>query len=95
MTAPLISIQQVSKTFAEQSVLNQISLDIQKGEVIAILGKSGCGKSTLLNLVGGFEQPTTGQIFLDNQVVTKASKRCIMLMQNYGLLPWRSVQKKC
>ncbi|WP_107947256.1 ABC transporter ATP-binding protein [Lysinibacillus parviboronicapiens] len=93
MTAPLISIQQVSKTFAEQSVLNQISLDIQKGEVIAILGKSGCGKSTLLNLVGGFEQPTTGQIFLDNQVVTKASKRCIMLMQNYGLLPWRSVQK--
>ncbi|MFJ7732031.1 ABC transporter ATP-binding protein [Lysinibacillus sp. NPDC097231] len=93
MTTPLISIQQVSKTFGQQTVLNQISLDIQKGEVIAILGKSGCGKSTLLNLVGGFEQPTTGQVFIDNQVVTKASKRCIMLMQNYGLLPWRSVQK--
>ncbi len=93
MTTPLISIQQVSKTFGQQTVLNQISLDIQKGEVIAILGKSGCGKSTLLNLVGGFEQPTAGQVFIDNQVVTKASKRCIMLMQNYGLLPWRSVQK--
>ncbi|POZ57928.1 Bicarbonate transport ATP-binding protein CmpD [Lysinibacillus sphaericus] len=93
MTAPLISIQQVSKAFAEQTVLHQISLDIQKGEVIAILGKSGCGKSTLLNLVGGFEQPTAGQVLLENQVVTKASKRCMMLMQNYGLLPWRSVQK--
>ena len=93
MTAPLISIQQVSKKFIEQEVLNQISLDIQKGEIIAILGKSGCGKSTLLNLVGGFEQPTTGQVLLDNQIVTKASKRCIMLMQNYGLLPWRSAQK--
>ena len=49
MTEPLISIQQVSKTFATQAVLDQISLDVQKGEVIAILGKSGCGKSTLLN----------------------------------------------
>lgn len=93
MTAPLISIQQVSKTFAEQTVLHEISLDIQKGEVIAILGRSGCGKSTLLNLVGGFEQPTSGQVLLENQVVSRASKRCIMLMQNYGLLPWRSVQK--
>lgn len=93
MTAPLISIQQVSKTFAEQVVLDQISLDVQKGEVIAILGKSGCGKSTLLNLVGGFEQPSEGAVFLDHQIVAKASKRCIMLMQNYGLLPWRSVQK--
>lgn len=93
MTVPLISIQQVSKIFATQAVLQQISLDVQKGEVIAILGKSGCGKSTLLNLIGGFEQPSSGQVLLDNEIVTKASKRCIMLMQNYGLLPWRSVQK--
>lgn len=93
MTAPIISIQQVSKKFATQPVLDQISLDVQKGEIIAILGKSGCGKSTLLNLIGGFEQPSSGQVLLDNEIVMKASKRCIMLMQNYGLLPWRSVQK--
>lgn len=93
MIEPLISIKKVSKAFKTQAVLEQISLDVQKGEVIAILGKSGCGKSTLLNLVGGFEQPSVGQVLLDNQIVEKASKRCIMLMQNYGLLPWRSVQK--
>lgn len=93
MKEPLISIQKVSKAFATQMVLEQISLDVKKGEVIAILGKSGCGKSTLLNLVGGFEQPSAGQILLDKHIVNKASKRCIMLMQNYGLLPWRSVQK--
>ncbi|MFJ7950898.1 ABC transporter ATP-binding protein [Lysinibacillus sp. NPDC096418] len=93
MTAPIISIQQVSKMFAKQPVLDQISLDVQKGEIIAILGKSGCGKSTLLNLIGGFEQPSSGQVLLDDEIVMKASKRCIMLMQNYGLLPWRSVQK--
>ncbi len=93
MTEPFISIQNISQTFTGRTVLDQISLEIQKGEVIAILGKSGCGKSTLLNLIGGFEQPTEGKILFDNQVVTKASRRCIMLMQNYGLLPWRSVQK--
>lgn len=93
MAASLISIQEVSKLFGTQKVLQQISLDVKKGEVIAILGKSGCGKSTLLNLIGGFEQPSSGQILLDNELVTKASKRCIMLMQNYGLLPWRSIQK--
>lgn len=93
MAEPLISIQKVSKSFNSQAVLEQISFDVKKGEVIAILGKSGCGKSTLLNLVGGFEQPSVGQVLLDKQIVEKASKRCIMLMQNYGLLPWRSVQK--
>lgn len=56
MLAPIVSIQQVSKRFSSQkkqeTVLEQISFDVHKGEIIVILGKSGCGKSTLLNLVG-------------------------------------------
>ncbi|KYG91726.1 ABC transporter [[Bacillus] sp. KCTC 13219] len=97
MLAPIVSIQQVSKRFSSQkkqeTVLEQISFDVHKGEIIVILGKSGCGKSTLLNLVGGFEQASSGSILLDGEEIKKPSKRCIMLMQNYALLPWRSVEK--
>lgn len=95
MATPIVSIEQVSKTYSENGplVLNNVSFDIKKGEVISLLGKSGCGKSTLLNCIGGFEPMNTGRVLLDGQIVTKPSKRCVMLMQNYGLLPWRSVRK--
>ncbi len=92
---PIVSVEQVSKSYKEQGplVLHNISFDIEKGEVISLLGKSGCGKSTLLNCIGGFEDTNTGQVLLEGTVVKKPSKRCVMLMQNYGLLPWRSVLK--
>ena len=97
MTQSMIQIQKISKSFIQRNqiekVLDQISFDVQKGEVISILGKSGCGKSTLLNLIGGFEQTEEGQILLDGERIIKPTRRCIMLMQNYGLLPWRSVLK--
>lgn len=91
----MIKIDQVSKLYGDQGpmVLNTISFDINKGEVIAILGKSGCGKSTLLNCIGGFEPINEGRILLEGEPIKNPSKRCIMLMQNYGLLPWRSVRK--
>lgn len=91
----LVSIDHVSKTYGENGplVLNDVSFNIAKGEVISILGKSGCGKSTLLNCIGGFESMNKGQVLLDGKPITKPSKRCVMLMQNYGLLPWRSVRK--
>ncbi|MEC1178246.1 ABC transporter ATP-binding protein [Metasolibacillus meyeri] len=97
MVAPIVSIQQVSKQFStkqkQEIVLDKVSFDVNKGEIIAILGKSGCGKSTLLNLIGGFEQASKGSILLDGKEIRKPSKRCVMLMQNYALLPWRSVEK--
>ncbi|MER2105696.1 MAG: ABC transporter ATP-binding protein [Solibacillus sp.] len=95
MTAPIVSVENVSKQYSVQGplVLNNVSLAVEQGEVISILGKSGCGKSTLLNCIGGFEGVNGGSILLDAAPVEKPSKRCIMLMQNYGLLPWRSVRK--
>lgn len=95
LSTAIIEIEQVSKTYDEQgtTVLQDISFNIKKGEVIAILGESGCGKSTLLNCIGGFESINQGRILFDGVSITKPSKRCIMLMQNYGLLPWRSVLK--
>ena len=97
MSTPIVTIDQVSKSYVSQGkeslVLNNISFDIEKGEIISLLGKSGCGKSTLLNCIGGFEPVNSGRVLLDGQEVKKPSKRCVMLMQNYGLLPWRSVRK--
>ena len=91
----MIEVDQVSKSYGEHgpTVLHNISLRINKGEVVAILGKSGCGKSTLLNCIGGFESIHQGKMLLKDVPITKPSNQCIMLMQNYGLLPWRSVQK--
>ena len=93
----MISVKNVSKCFQknkhENKVLENISLNVQKGEIISILGESGCGKSTLLNIIGGFEKPSDGQVFLDGELVTQPNRKCIMLFQNYGLLPWRSVLK--
>ncbi|MEH6944459.1 ABC transporter ATP-binding protein [Bacillus sp. JJ722] len=92
-----IKIEDVSKSFVNQdqleNVLNNVSLQIQKGEIVSILGESGCGKSTLLNVIGGFEPVDSGTVLLDGEVVKAPSRRAIMLFQNYGLLPWRSVLK--
>ncbi|MER1959012.1 MAG: ABC transporter ATP-binding protein [Solibacillus sp.] len=94
MSTPIVSVEQITKSYNGTSpVLSNITFDIQPGEVIALLGKSGCGKSTLLNCIGGFEETDSGRVRLDGQQVITPSKRCVMLMQNYGLLPWRSVQK--
>lgn len=93
MNSVLIEVHHVSKSFHQEHILKEISFQVHRGEVIAILGKSGCGKSTLLNLIGGFEKPTEGQITMDGKEVNHPSKKCILLMQQYGLFPWRSVQK--
>ncbi|MEW8972107.1 MAG: ABC transporter ATP-binding protein [Mesobacillus sp.] len=94
---PIIKVNQVSKSFPNNNkitkVLDDISLDINHGETISILGESGCGKSTLLNIIGGFEEADAGQVVLEGRPVTKPTRKCIMLFQNYGLLPWRSAVK--
>lgn len=93
----LIKLSNVNKSFpnqgAKQQILKDISLQIAPGEIIAILGESGCGKSTLLNIIGGFERACSGLVLIGGQEVVKPSRRCIMLFQNYALLPWRSVLK--
>lgn len=92
-----INIENVSKTFnkddKENKALNNINLPIKKGEFICLLGQSGCGKSTLLNMLAGFEKPTEGKIIIDGEEVTKPRIDRVTIFQNYGLLPWRNVEK--
>ena len=64
-----------------------------KGEFVCILGPSGCGKTTLLHTVAGFVKASSGQVSIHGEKVEKPDIRRMMIFQNYGLLPWRSVQK--
>lgn len=77
----------------ETTVLDDVSLDIEKGEFICLLGPSGCGKSTLLNALAGFEKVNSGSVQIDGKEVTEPSVKNITIFQNYGLLPWRNVLK--
>ena len=61
----LIELKDISKSFGDTEVLHHINLYIRKCEFVTLLGPSGCGKTTLLRLLGGFETPTSGQIFFD------------------------------
>lgn len=86
-------LKNVGKKFDndEKPILADIDLEIQQGEFVSIVGKSGCGKSTLLNLVAGLDQPTSGEILLNDKKVDKpGAERCVMF-QEHGLFPWLNV----
>ena len=75
------------------TALDHISLQIEKGEFICLLGPSGCGKTTLMNAIAGFETLTEGSIAIDGKKVKAPSEKYVTIFQNYGLLPWRTVEK--
>ncbi|TIM36257.1 MAG: ATP-binding cassette domain-containing protein, partial [Mesorhizobium sp.] len=68
-----VEIKGVSKVFGTYQALKPVSFDIYDNEFFTLLGPSGCGKTTLLRMIAGFEQPTTGQIFLHGSVIVLAS----------------------
>ena len=93
---PFIQIQALSKEFNGFKAIDQINLDINKGELFAILGGSGCGKSTLLRMLAGLETPSSGKILLDGEDITDwpAYERPInMMFQSYALFPHMTVEK--
>lgn len=73
--------------------LKNVNLSIREGEFICLLGPSGCGKTTLLNLIAGFDMPSSGTVAVNGASVNAPSTDRITMFQNYGLLPWRNVQK--
>jgi len=87
-----VAIRNVTMRFGEMPVLEDISLDVRDGEFVCILGPSGCGKSTLLNIVGGFVQPTSGNVMIDDERVTGPDPRRIFVFQERGVFPWLTVE---
>ncbi|HWI46958.1 MAG TPA: ABC transporter ATP-binding protein [Rummeliibacillus sp.] len=85
-----VTIDQVTKKYDNQVVLNNISLTLQKGEFATLLGQSGCGKSTLLRSIAGLEEVDVGNIFVDQKNITNLSSRqreVGMVFQSYALFP--------
>ncbi|MFX9269097.1 ATP-binding cassette domain-containing protein, partial [Acinetobacter baumannii] len=69
--------------------VSDVSLDIARGETLGLVGESGCGKSTLLKMISGLLPPTTGQVLVDGEPVTKPHGNVGIVFQNALLLPWR------
>lgn len=92
---PFISIRGVTKRFGDVTAVNDVSLDIFRGELFCLLGGSGCGKSTLLRMLAGFETPTEGTILIDGQDmghVPPDKRPTNMMFQSYALFPHMSVE---
>ncbi len=92
--APYLSIQNVVKKFGDHAAVNNVSIDIGKGEIFALLGSSGCGKSTLLRMLAGFELPTSGKILLKGEDISKIppyERPINMMFQSYALFPHLNV----
>jgi len=90
-----VVIDGVGKTFPPKAgpleVLAGVDLAIREGEFVCLLGPSGCGKSTLLNIVGGFEEPSSGRVTIDGETVRGPDPRRVFVFQEYGIFPWASV----
>ena len=96
----ILQLQDVEKTYGEREnqvkALRKVSLQVEEGEFLAIVGTSGSGKSTLLNLMGGLDNPTKGEIFIKNREIGALSRKELTIFrrrnigfvfQNYSLMP--------
>ena len=90
-----IEIKNINKSFDGRgknlSVLEDINLTIDDGEFVCLLGPSGCGKTTLLRLIAGLDNPTSGEVVANGEVVEKPSGDRAVIFQQYSLFPWLTV----
>ncbi len=103
---PVIEIKNLTKTYNETMVpvhaLNGINLEFEKGEFTAIVGPSGCGKTTLLNMMGGLDQPTSGNVIIEKKDITIMNRGALtdfrlhhigFIFQAYNLIPVLTVKE--
>ncbi|MDG9729665.1 polyamine ABC transporter ATP-binding protein [Ignatzschineria sp. RMDPL8A] len=94
-SVPHVELIDVVKVFDDHIAVNNISLDIYKGEFFSLLGPSGCGKTTLLRMLAGFETPTSGKILLEGEDMSKIppyERPVNMMFQSYALFPHMTVE---
>ncbi len=95
MSKNILSVKNITKIYqaknGETIALDNIDLDIKKGEFVSIIGPSGCGKSTLLSIIAGLEEKNTGEIYLDGKKVDGISSEIGYMLQKDSLLEWRTI----
>lgn len=93
----MITIKDLSVKYGDQDksvpVLERINIEIGKGEIYTFIGPSGCGKSTFLYVLSGIVQDYEGLVLIDDQPVDPRRQRIGLILQNYGLLPWKNVRQ--
>ena len=93
---PYLRIENVTRKFGDFVAVDDVSLDVQRGEIFCLLGGSGSGKTTLLRMLAGFETPTSGKIFIDGQDMSGIApyeRPVNMMFQSYALFPHMTVEK--
>lgn len=78
---------------SEFLAIKDVNLEVRKGEFIAIVGPSGCGKSTFLDMIAGLARQTTGEIYIDDKLITGPALDRGIVLQGYALFPWRTVRE--
>ena len=94
MEKKIIELQNITKNFEDQQVLKGIDLNIYENEFLTLLGPSGCGKTTLLRIIGGFEEPSNGQLIFDGKDISKVppyKREVNTVFQKYALFPFLNV----
>ncbi|MEO7168652.1 MAG: ABC transporter ATP-binding protein [Chthoniobacterales bacterium] len=90
-----LKVENVSKTFQTRTgavqALDHVSLKVNEGEFVCLVGASGCGKSTLLNIIAGLEKPDEGNISADGRAVTEPGRERLVMFQESALFPWLDV----
>jgi len=94
----MLSVKGLGKKFADgagrcapKEILKGLGFDLGENDSLAVMGPSGCGKTTLLLMIAGLIAPTEGNILLDNEEVRNPSRKTALVLQEYGLFPWKSV----
>ncbi|MHC1711238.1 MAG: ABC transporter ATP-binding protein [Solidesulfovibrio sp.] len=85
-----MTVENLCFAYDSALILGDISMDVEAGSFVCLLGQSGCGKSTLLRLLAGLEKPRSGQLSVDGQPITGPGLERGVVFQDYGLFPWMS-----
>jgi lipoprotein-releasing system ATP-binding protein len=78
----MLKAQSIHKSYGQLEILKGVDLEVQKGEIVTIVGASGAGKSSLLNILGTLDRPDSGQLFIANQELNKLSNKHLSLFRN-------------
>ena len=86
MSSTILKLDQITKSYDNQIIFSNLSLEIKKGEVVVVLGPSGCGKSTLLRCMNGLESIQAGETLLEDEVISNQHKKMHLVRQKIGMV---------